>query len=180
MDKENIGFIGAGYMGWSLANGFITGGVKLKDQIYICDKYDDALDKFEKAGFTNLTKNQLEVVQKCKILFICVKPFDVAKIMDYIKDHLTENHLIVSIAAGITTNSILEALNFKKIPVIRVMPNNCCLVNCSATVYSLGEHAVDEQGTYVEKMLESVGMCERISERLMNSYTGFTGRGFNI
>lgn len=62
-------------------------------------------------------------------------------------------------------------------PVIRVMPNTPAIVGCGATVYARGKHAGDKEAEIVEKLFSSVGLCEEVSENLIDPVTALAGSG---
>ena len=72
-----------------------------------------------------------------------MKPVYLLKVLEEIKDHLTENHLVMSIVAGVTLETIaLELNNHKRIA--RLVVNTPALVGAGATAYTLTENARPE------------------------------------
>lgn len=53
-----------------------------------------------------MTHNNEMVVQHCSIIFLAVKPQVTADAIDSIKNHLTDQHLVISVIAGITLESL--------------------------------------------------------------------------
>jgi hypothetical protein len=78
-----------------------------------------------------------QVVQNCDIIFIAVKPQYVATVLAEIRPALKDTHIIVSIAAGITVERLLDAAGSDS-RCIRVMPNTPCLVGETAAAMCLG------------------------------------------
>jgi pyrroline-5-carboxylate reductase len=66
-----------------------------------------------------------------------VKPQNMLKIFDEIRNFVRKNTIIISIAAGITTRFIEENIK-KDVAVIRAMPNTPALVRCGATALCKG------------------------------------------
>ncbi len=52
------------------------------------------------------TTHLLQVVKHSQIVFICVKPQYVRSVLEEIRDLLTDEHVIVSIAAGVPIASL--------------------------------------------------------------------------
>lgn len=71
------------------------------------------------------------------MLFVAVKPQYVHTVLSEARPHLTERHLVVSIAAGITVAQLLEAAG-PEAHVVRVMPNTPCLVGETAAAMCVG------------------------------------------
>ena len=61
--------------------------------------------------------------------------------------------------------------------VVRVMPNTPALVQCAASVFTLGLHASRDDADLVAKMLSSVGLIEEMPEQNMDAVTGLSGNG---
>jgi pyrroline-5-carboxylate reductase len=86
--------------------------------------------------------------------------------------------VIISIAAGITLETLEKALPGKK--VIRVMPNTPCLVGQAASGYCMGTLACNDSKSeqLVQIIFGSVGTVLKIQpEYLLNSVTGLSGSG---
>lgn len=57
------------------------------------------------------------------------------------------------------------------------MPNTPALVGCGATVYARGKHAGDKEAEIAEQLFSSVGLCEEVSENLIDPVTALAGSG---
>ena len=66
--------------------------------------------------------NQHDVMQSCEIIFVAVKPFYMNGVLDNVKDKVTKEHLIVSVAAGYSLDQMAEHLP-PETRIVRVMPN---------------------------------------------------------
>lgn len=78
-----------------------------------------------------------QVCEKADILFVATKPQYVRVVLAENKSTLASK-LVVSIAAGVTCATLLEALGSDKARVIRVMPNTPCLVGATAAAMCAG------------------------------------------
>lgn len=175
-ELESIGFLGAGKMATALAKGFVRSGLVAAGSVFASDVYEPARSAFAKeVGGTACESNE-EVVAKAKVIFLSVKPAQVGEVLIGLKDTLTTDHLIVSIAAGVTLSS-LESFVFDGVKVVRVMPNTPALVGASASGFSLGKSATAEDGNVVEKLLSSVGVALQVKENLLDAVTGLSGSG---
>eukprot|EP00884_Botryococcus_braunii_P004793 jgi/Botrbrau1/14314/Bobra.0287s0007.1 len=104
---RRVGFIGAGQMAEAMARGFIKGGVIKSASMVATDPLQSRRDVFKSFDVLTVTSN-IEVVQKSDIVFIAVKPQYVSVVMKEVKPYLTDKHIIVSIAAGITLGTLKE------------------------------------------------------------------------
>ena len=94
-----IGFIGFGNMAQAMVNGFINYGNISQDNFYACAKnYDKLCSNTLKYGI-HACKDSKEVVMKCDIIILAVKPYLVEEVIQPIVDDL-ENKMVISVAAG--------------------------------------------------------------------------------
>lgn len=127
-----------------------------------------------KLGIEVITDNR-ELVKNSDIVFIAVKPCYVLPILEEIKSELTEEKLLVSIAAGISTSKIEKIVGEKR--VIRVMPNTPALVQTGMAGVCKGNYAVDKDVEFVVELLNNVGLAIEVSEDKMDIVTAISGSG---
>ena len=171
----NVGFIGAGRMAEALLNGFIRGGVCLPERLLAADPDPERCDTVRKLG-VGIAADNAQVADACDVIFLAVKPNVVAKALAEIKEHLGAQKLIVSIAAGIST-AFIETTVGADVRVVRVMPNTPCLVGQTAAAIAGGCFATEQDCRTVQRLLEAVGLCLRLEEKLMDTVTGLSGSG---
>lgn len=170
-----IGFIGCGQMAQALANGFLQAGQVTAENLSGSDVVDVMRQQFAErtGGFT--TSSNAEVAQRAEILFLSVKPQVMPTILAELQPSLTAEHLVVSIAAGVTLQRILDALGNRR--VVRVMPNTPCLVGAAACGFATGGAATAQDARLVQSLLESVGVAFQLDEYLLDAVTGLSGSG---
>jgi len=172
---NNIGFIGAGMMASSLIDGIVAKGIRSADQIYCCDIYPPAREAASKKGY-HASKSSSDVCANADdAIFLAVKPNCIRGACEGITESTDMGAVIVSIAAGVTLESLEEALPGRR--VVRVMPNTPCLVGEAACGFSLGTHATDDDRTLVKTLLDAVGVSMEVGETLLNAVTGLSGSG---
>lgn len=110
------------------------------------------------------------------MIFVAVKPQYVSVVLREISPQLTSEHLIVSIAAGVTLAALSEAAG-PRAKVIRVMPNTPCLVGETASAMCLGRNAADADAALIHRLFEAVGRIHRVDEHLLGAVTGLSGSG---
>ena len=88
----------------------------------------------------------------------------------------TDQHLLISIAAGVTL-ARMEAALPAGARVIRVMPNTPALVGASASAFACGKSATPEDGQLAQKLFSSVGVALQVKETLLDAVTGLSGSG---
>lgn len=163
-------------MATALARGFLQAGLARTDQLLASDPIEAAREGFSKATGAKAAASNVEVVRFARIILLAVKPEQVTAVLAEIRPHFTAQHLLVSIAAGVT----LAKLEFGLSPgsrLVRVMPNTPALVGASATAYALGSAASPEDGQWVQKLFSSVGSSFLVKESLLDAVTGLSGSG---
>ena len=173
---SNIGFIGAGKMATALAKGFIHAEIVFPKEIIAGDVSGAAREHFaQETGGKTVTSNA-GVVKSAGIIILAVKPDQVADALAEVRGSFTKNHLLISIAAGVTLARLESALPAGA-RVIRVMPNTPALVGASASAFALGKSATEADAELAKKLLSAVGSSFQVKENLLDAVTGLSGSG---
>jgi pyrroline-5-carboxylate reductase len=171
-----IGFLGAGKMATALAKGFVQAGLVTPQDIIAGDVHEGAAAAFAKIVGAKTTAFNPDVVKFSKVIVLAVKPDQVAGVLTEIREHFTEQHLLISIAAGVTLAK-LEAGLGAGARVVRVMPNTPALVGASASAFAAGKSAQRSDCELTEKLLSSIGLAIQVKESLLDAVTGLSGSG---
>jgi pyrroline-5-carboxylate reductase len=83
---------------------------------------------------------------------------------------------VLSVAAGVTTAAIEEALGVA-VPVVRAMPNTPAVVGAGASAVAGGSHAGTEDLAWATEVLGAVGTVVTVDEALLDGVTGVSGSG---
>jgi pyrroline-5-carboxylate reductase len=172
----HIGFLGAGKMATALARGWLTAGLTVKDRILASDPLPDARQAFSAASGIRAEADNRPVVTGSDLLVLAVKPQAMTALLTEIRPVVTNRHLVVSIAAGISLQQLAAGLGTER-RLIRVMPNTPCLVGASASGYAAGPSATAEDVAIVDRLLKAVGLAFRLPENLLDAVTGLSGSG---
>jgi len=172
-----IGIIGAGKMAQALARGLINSGrYPSSDLMASCPKVDvKLLDQCKKLGI-NTTHDNAEIARENDVIFVAVKPQHVSKVSSEIAPIFRRDHLLVSIALGITIRYIEQLLPTKS-RVVRVMPNTPVVVGAGASAYSMGSACQDGDSKTVQDLLSTVGFAVEVPEVHLDPVTGLSGSG---
>ncbi len=173
--KCKIGFIGCGKMASAIIKGTISSNFVPKENIK-GSEVNCAIAELAQGrlGIDVLTDNRF-LVMESDVIFIATKPNYVADVLEEIKDELTPEKLIVSIAAGVSTQKIEKIIGRKR--VIRVMPNTPALVLEGMSGICKGSYASDEDIEFVMEMLSSIGKCIEVNEEQIDIVTAISGSG---
>ncbi len=178
--RKKVGFIGTGNMGEALIDGLIESKKLTSEQIFATDSSKERTDYITETYGIKFYDSDLSLVDASDIIIMAVKPHDMAEALKEIAPSC-QGKLIVSIAAGITTDFIketLEAAGVKNPPIIRVMPNTPALIGEGAIGILAGKGTHSENLYITEEIFLSVGKVSIIDdESLMDSVTGLSGSG---
>lgn len=176
MIERRIGFVGAGQMARALARGFVQAGLVASTNLVAFDPHADTLRQLvtDVAGLAPAADNAAVAFQS-DILFIAVKPQHVPAALAELEAAITPQHLIISVAAGVTIRALSAGLGSER--VIRVMPNTPALVGRGAAAFSLGPAATPQDAKIVAELMSAVGLAIPVDERLLDAVTGLSGSG---
>ena len=167
--KKNIGFIGCGKMASAIIGG-IEGenifGAEINEEI--------AKSASDRLGINVITDNS-ELARKSDVIFIATKPNQVVDVLNEIKDFVTSDKLVVSIAAGVTLSKIQNILSGARL--VRIMPNTPALVKLGMFGVCRGEYASENDENFVIDLLSSIGKCIKVEESQMDIVTAISGSG---
>lgn len=176
MSNKKLGFIGAGTMAKAIIKGLLNSGFVSKDQVMASEVSEAFAQKASEELGINVVTDNKSVAEFADVVFLCTKPYAVEQVVSEISGVLSENTLVVSIAAGISTEKI-EKASQKNLPVVRVMPNTPLLVGEGMTAACKGKYAKVEHVNYVIDLFSNSGRCVEVQEKLINAVTGISGSG---
>lgn len=164
---EKIGFIGAGNMGYpmllSAAKAFGSEGVT-----FTSARKERCESVSARTGLMFLEDNK-SLVQSCKYVVLAVKPQFFQTIFEDIKGLITEEQVVISIAAGITIGDIKDGLG-SFVRVVRSMPNTPALVGEGMTGVCYSKDAfTEEEMKVLDRFFTSFGKYQVFDESLMNA-----------
>lgn len=171
-----VGFVGAGQMATALAKGFLAADTLPAQSIVACDVIPAAAQRFGEQTQARVVSNASEVAAAATVLFLAVKPQQMAGVLAELRPVVRENQLIVSIAAGVSLKTLSAGLG-ETARLIRVMPNTPCLVGCGASAYSRSLKSTDLDAALVQRLLSTVGLAVEVPEKLLDAVTGLSGSG---
>lgn len=166
------GFIGVGNMGFALlkAAHLVFG----EDEIAYYDVSMDRCSLVAEQINIIAEASNADVVAKCKYLVLAVKPQYFSAVLEDIKEMITD-HIIISIAAGVTIESIKSILG-NKVRVVRAMPNTPALISKGATGVSFSSDLFhDSEKAQLDVFFKSFGEYDVFDEKFMNAVTCASG-----
>jgi pyrroline-5-carboxylate reductase len=134
-----------------------------------------ALEQASKKSYVTTKSNQEVCLRAKDAIVIAVKPNVVKAVCKDIMSVADSNAVIISVAAGVTLETLEHALPGRR--VVRIMPNTPCLVGQAASGYTLGVLATAGDRAIVQAIFGSVGITHELEEILLNAVTGLSGSG---
>ncbi|MEF3254453.1 MAG: pyrroline-5-carboxylate reductase, partial [Deferribacterales bacterium] len=177
LKSKKIGFIGSGNMATALIKGILKAELLEAENIYASDVDMEKLEALNNEyGINIIFKNNKKLVDDVDIIILAVKPQIMGKVLNEISDRINDNKLLISIAAGISSEFVENALG-KKVRFIRTMPNTPALVLEGATGVAAGEYATEDDIKMAMSIFSAVGLAVLVDETQMDAVTGLSGSG---
>lgn len=182
IEMINVGFIGAGNMGFAIMKGVsqsdLCNDVTMyatspSIKLYAFDKDDEKIKRLIEYGVT-LCTSEADVVEKCKYVFLAIKPQQLEELLDTIKSYVNDDTVIISICAGITAEYI-KSKTVETAKVVLAMPNTPLLLGEGATAVSKAEPVNDDEFDLVCRIFGSCGEYAVISKDKMKEIIAING-----
>src|SRR4030067_2859116 len=174
--KKTIGFIGAGNMAEALINGLITSHTVLPGSIIASDRNVERLAVLAEGYKIKVVNNNSSVTSDSDIVILAVKPQDIPTVLMDVRETVKDK-LLISIAAGIKTATIIQTL-LRPVRIVRAMPNTPALVLSGATALFVADGCAKDDEELSLKIFDAVGKTGVLKdEGVMDAVTGLSGSG---
>lgn len=169
-----LGFIGTGNMASAIMGGVINKGLFKADEIIGADPFAPGRERAKAQFGIHVTADNKEVVKNTEVIILSVKPQFYADVIAGIKDEVTEDKIIITIAPGKTLSWLSEQFG-KAVKIVRTMPNTPAMVGEGMTAACPNEHMTEDGIARVKEILESFSKVEIVPEKLMDVVTAVSG-----
>ena len=173
---KTLGIIGCGTMGEAIVRGILVSGNLAPAQVFACDaRAEVARDLATKHGIRTGT-DILAVAAACDVALVCVKPYQMAAVLD--NDAMRSalaSKLVISIAAGVRLEKLCAFLPGSA--VIRAMPNVSALIGEGMAGLARSKGTNDQQMALALTLFASVGKAQEFDEAHMDIVTALAGSG---
>jgi pyrroline-5-carboxylate reductase len=181
MENNRIAIIGAGSMGGAILSGLIAAGTAADSITASTATTQSAKALSDKFGIKSLALDaspnaNADATKDADVLLIAVKPAKVLSTLEEIKDSIKDGALVISVAAGVTTESMEQAIG-SKASVIRAMPNTPSIVGHGVTGIAKGKSSNDSQLAVAKELFETVGQVLVVDEEKINALSTISGSG---
>ena len=177
-DGKKVAIVGAGNMGEILLRGLLLGGVIDKEQALVAEAHPERNAYISETYEIEVAFDQRRIIPSADIVILAVKPQNIAGVLDQMQEAITEENLLISIAAGISTDKIAEHFPEKDIRIIRVMPNAPALVLAGASALFAGRHCTTDDMKMAREIFDQIGTSVQVEkEGFIDIVTGLSGSG---
>jgi pyrroline-5-carboxylate reductase len=181
MENNKIAVIGAGSMGGAILSGLIAAGTAADSITASTATTQSAKALSDKFGIKSFALDaspsaNSDAAENADVLLIAVKPAKVLATLEEIKASIKDGALVISVAAGVTTESMEQAIG-SRASVIRAMPNTPSIVGHGVTGIAKGKSANDSQLAVAKELFETVGQVLVVDEEKINALSTISGSG---
>ena len=162
-----LGFIGTGNMAGAIMGGIIRNGVLKPEEIIGSDILEAGREKVHSLYGICVTDDNREAA-KAEIVVLSVKPQYYEQTIAQIRDEITDEQVIVTLAPG-KTLEWLQGQFGKDVKIVRTMPNTPAMVACANALVT------KEELEKVLTILRSFGEVEVVSEHLIDAVVSASG-----
>jgi len=169
-----VAIFGAGVMGEALLSGLLRSGLDPETVVITERNHERAMHMSATYGVKVLTNS--EAAQLADTLVLVVKPQDMSSLLAEIAPLIRSDALVISLAAGITCETIAAGLPAGH-PIVRVMPNTPSLVDQGMSAIAAGPTCDQPHLDEAERLLRSVGQVMEVPEHYLDAVTAISGSG---
>src|SRR3989475_89673 len=140
------------------------------------DARPERLKEIDRQYSVRIVADNPELVRHVDVVIMAVKPQIIEPVLKEIAHALTRQKLLISIAAGVTTEKLRTVLG-KDARLIRVMPNTPALVLAGVTAIAKAEGLEPGDLDTAREIFSAVGRVVVLEEGLLDAVTGLSGSG---
>ena len=176
-----IGCVGCGNMGGAILAGLARSADHSQGQTdaYALCGYNRTASRMrplEEAGVQVMT-SPLAVAENADIIILAVKPYQMREVVGQLRPALDANKVLVSVAAGITSNSLAQWAE-NACPVVRCMPNTPALVGMGVFALCLEDPKLSQNCKQsLLQVFGTLGQCVELAEEKFTAFSALIGAG---
>ena len=173
-EDMKIGFIGLGNMAKAMIGGMLSRGIARPEDLLGSAKTEETRKAVREKYGIEVLEDNAAVAKVSDVLILAVKPQMFEAVIPQIKEKVSENTLIVSIAAGKSIAQIEEAFG-RSLKLVRCMPNTPAMVGEGCSGVCRSDKVTEEEMAKCMELISSFGLAEEVPEKLMDAVVGVSG-----
>lgn len=174
--NNQIACIGAGNMAEAIISGWLDSGFIKPEQVCASEINAERRKTIRTQLGIKTSQSNADTVKSASIVLLAVKPQVMEELLQEIKEDFSENALVISIAAGLTTEWLASHLP-GHVRIIRVMPNTPALVKKGMSCLAAGPRCTEDDLRACEKLFQCVGDTLIVEADQMDAVTAVSGSG---
>ena len=178
--SRTIGFIGAGNMARAMIGGLLRAHVRAATDIVASDADAAARERVAAEHGIRVHAENRAVVAQSRTVVLAVKPQVMDAVLSGVASEITPEHLVISIAAGVTLARLARGFGEKVAEgrLVRAMPNTPALVGEGITAWCARGAISGADAETVAHVFGAVGRARAVAhEGLLDAVTGLSGSG---
>jgi len=168
MKTKSLGFIGGGRITRIILQAFVNKKA-IFDSISVFDTNAETIsDLKKKFPFINILPNVQEAARK-DIVFMALHPPLIMETLQSIKEEVTDQTILISLAPKITIekiSSVLKPLQY----IVRIIPNATSIINQGFNPVCFGPAVNEIEKWYILEMINLLGESVETSEEKLEAY----------
>lgn len=178
----NLAILGTGNMTGAILDGLLAGDALAQLPVRVTTKSQASADRFaqeprvEAAAIETNPNASREAVAGAQIVLLGVKPYMIADLLDEVGDAIEPGAVVISVAAGITTEA-MEARLRPDVRVVRAMPNTPSAIGLGAAGIAGGTAADEQAMGYARAIFSAVGTVVELEESRIPALAAISGSG---
>lgn len=174
--NKKIVFCGGGNMGEGIMGGILKKKVIAPKNITVSELMQERCDYLSKTHGVSAVTNANDAIKEADMVIIALLPQHVSSVAKTLKELTKENAIIISIAAGITIETLEAQLGSGK-KIVRVMPNTLISSGNGHSAACVNGNIDDVDKKFVTEILNALGQTMYIRENLFDTFTAFSCSG---
>jgi len=163
-------------MAEALVSGILKAQLAPPANISATDICTSRLEHFQKSFQVHVGSDNATEAKRADVIVLCVKPQVMDAVLSEIKEELTREQLLISVAAGYPLKRIQHHIG-ENASLVRAMPNTPAVIQEGVTALAGNSGLSTRHLQLAQKIFESVGRVVIVEESLMDAVTGLSGSG---
>jgi pyrroline-5-carboxylate reductase len=166
-------------MGGAILSGLLSPDVTVSGGIRVTNRTETKAGALRTSGVESFALAEdpdanRRAVAGASVVLVGVKPAMVLGALDEIASALLPDALVISVAAGVTTAAMQDAVSQS---VLRAMPNTPAIVGRAVTGLAAGSRATPDQAALGRAVFETVGTVVEVPESQLDALGTISGSG---
>jgi pyrroline-5-carboxylate reductase len=163
-------------MGKTYARSFLASRVITSADLFVLDKARYQADALTEVHTNNIFDKPGPFIGGADVIILAVKPQDFATLAEQIKAYVKQRQLILSIMAGIKTDTISQLLGAARI--VRCMPNLPAQIGMGITVFTSSPGINKKELFTIQNLVNTTGKSIYVEdEGIIDAATAISGSG---